>query len=159
MTLIIDGHNLIPKVPGMQLSDLDDEVQLIQLVQEYCRRKRVKAELFFDGAPAGSKPTTGGGMVHVHYVRKGKTADSAMIEYVTRQGKTARNCIVVSSDRQVQSEARAVGSTVVTSDQFAAEMMNSLSQIEVYSKEDPGPLEADEVDKWLKMFNQKGKTG
>ena len=157
MTLIIDGHNLIPKVPGMQLSDMDDETKLVELVREYCRRRRVKAEVFFDGALPGSKPGGGDGLVRVHNVRKGRTADDAMVKHLEGLGKAARNCIVVSADRRVQAEARGLGCTVLSTDQFAAEMMNALSQVEVYSKEDAGPLPTDEVDKWLDLFSKPNK--
>ncbi len=154
MTLIIDGHNLIPKIPGMQLSDMDDESHLVEYVREYCRRKRTRAEVFFDGAPAGSKPAAGGGMVHIHYVRKGSTADVAMIDYLGRQEKNARNFTLVSSDRRVQAEARSLGCNVLSSDQFAVEMINALSQVEIYSKEDNEPLKSDEVEKWLEIFGK-----
>jgi len=154
MTLIIDGHNLIPKIPGMQLSDMDDESQLVGLVREYCRRRRVKAEVFFDGALPGAKAGSGGGLVRVHNVRKGKTADSAMIAHLAGLGKAARNFILVSADRQVQSEARALGCVVLSTEQFAAELMNTLSQVEVYSKDDAGPLKGEEVDKWLDIFSK-----
>ncbi len=157
MILIIDGHNLIPKMPGMQLSDLDDESQLVQYIREYCRRKRVRAEVFFDGALPGSKPASGGGMVHVHYVRKGKTADSAMIGHLEKQGKAARNYLVVSSDRRVQTEVKALGSQTTSSEQFASEVINTLSQIEIYSKDEGAPVAADEVEKWLKIFNNREK--
>jgi predicted RNA-binding protein with PIN domain len=158
MTLIIDGHNLIPHIPGMQLSDLDDETQLIHYIQEYCRRKRVKAELFFDGSPAGAKPSTGGGLVHVHFVRKSSTADRAMIEALNRQGRNTRNFNLVSSDRQVQTEARALGCSVLSSDQFAAELLNTLSQVEIYSKDKDTTLSTDEVEDWLNVFKGKDKS-
>ena len=29
---VVDGHNLVPKVPGMSLSDPDDETKLISLL-------------------------------------------------------------------------------------------------------------------------------
>jgi predicted RNA-binding protein with PIN domain len=157
MTLIIDGHNLIPKIPGMQLSDMDDESQLVGLVREYCRRRRVKAEVFFDGALPGSKAGSGGGLVRVHNVRKGRTADDAILKYLEGLANAARNCIVVSADRRVQAEARGLGCVVLSTDQFAAEMMNTLSQVEVYSKEDAGPLKPEEVEGWLKEFGAPDK--
>jgi hypothetical protein len=40
MPYLIDGHNLIPKIPGMNLGDVDDETQLIEMLQEFCRRRR-----------------------------------------------------------------------------------------------------------------------
>jgi hypothetical protein len=34
MPYIVDGHNLIPKVPGLNLQDMEDELQLVELLQE-----------------------------------------------------------------------------------------------------------------------------
>ncbi|MBP1702274.1 MAG: hypothetical protein H6Q38_1381, partial [Chloroflexi bacterium] len=40
MPYIVDGHNLIPKIPGLSLRAIDDEMQLIELLQEFCRVQR-----------------------------------------------------------------------------------------------------------------------
>ena len=40
MGYLIDGHNLIPKIPGMSLRMEDDEQELIQLLQDFSRYKR-----------------------------------------------------------------------------------------------------------------------
>ena len=53
MPLIIDGHNLIPKIPGLSLQAIDDETQLVELLGEYCRLSRRQVEVFFDNAPPG----------------------------------------------------------------------------------------------------------
>jgi predicted RNA-binding protein with PIN domain len=152
MTLVIDGHNLIPKVPGLHLTDLDDEPQLIQLVQEYCRLRRTNAELFFDGALPGMPGVKTGGLVHVHGVKKGITADQAMIEFLSNKGKGAKNYTLVSSDRRVQAEARSLGCAVISSDQFSAELVNTLSKISEEKKKQDKPLSQDEVEDWLTLF-------
>jgi len=54
--IIIDGHNLIPKVSGIQLSDPEDENKLLEMLNEYCRLSRTQAEVFFDGSPTPGKP-------------------------------------------------------------------------------------------------------
>ena len=36
MPYLIDGHNLIPKL-GLRLESLDDEMELIAILQEFCR--------------------------------------------------------------------------------------------------------------------------
>ena len=36
MPYIIDGHNLIPKIPGIDLQDLDDEQKLIDSAAGIC---------------------------------------------------------------------------------------------------------------------------
>lgn len=157
MTLVIDGHNLVPKIPGMHLTDLDDEVRLIQLVQEYCRLRRNNAELFFDGALPGMPGVKTGGLVHVHGIQKGLTADQAMIEFLSAKGKAAKNYTLVSSDRRVQAEAHSLGCTVISSDQFSAELVNTLSKISEQKKTQDKPLSAAEVDEWLDVFGKSDK--
>ena len=53
MPFIVDGHNLIPKVPGLNLQDMEDELQLVELLQEFCRINRKQVEVYFDNAPPG----------------------------------------------------------------------------------------------------------
>lgn len=156
MNLIIDGHNLIPKIPGLNLKDLDDEPKLIGLVQEYCRRKRAPAELFFDGALPGSpRGAKGGGWVHVHAVRRGSTADEAIIAYLAQKGRAARNFTLVSSDRHVQVQAHALGATITSSEQFAHEMIDLLSQPDTNAIDSGKPLSSAEVEEWLRFFDEK----
>ena len=128
MAYLIDGHNLIPRLPGIKLSDPDDEEQLIQLLQEFCRLRRKKVEVFFDRAPAGNSRTQQYGQVKAVFVRSGSTADEAIIARLNQLGKRSRNITVVSSDRQVQQAARASHARVVTSEGFAAEWANLIAE-------------------------------
>lgn len=153
MTYIIDGHNLIPKIPGIHLADEDDELQLIELLQEYCRLTRHSVEVFFDGAPPATSSKKGGGWVHSHFIHKGVTADSAIINYVSGKAKGAKNLVVVSSDHHVQNETRALGSTVLSSEQFAAELIDTLSRKVESSKEEPKTISEQEIKQWLALFN------
>src|SRR5512137_1181649 len=98
MPYLVDGHNLIPKIPGLNLQALDDEEQLIQLLQEYCRRERKQVEVFFDNAPPGGVRARTFGLVTARFVRQGSTADQAIRERLVRLGRLARNWTVVSSD-------------------------------------------------------------
>ena len=36
MPYLIDGHNLIPKL-GLRLDSVDDEMELVAILQEFCR--------------------------------------------------------------------------------------------------------------------------
>ena len=155
MILVIDGHNLIPKVPGLHLRDLDDETHLTQYIQEYCRVKRATAELFFDGALPGFDSGVRGGLVHVHSIRKENTADEAMITFLNQHSKTARNYTLVSSDMHVQVQARSLGTKVISSDQFAKELVAALSQADKSSSGESCSLSSDEVDEWLEIFKKK----
>ena len=53
MQYIIDGHNLIPNIRGLTLSDLDDEQALIDLLTPFLRAKKSRAMVFFDRAGTG----------------------------------------------------------------------------------------------------------
>jgi predicted RNA-binding protein with PIN domain len=108
MPTLIDGHNLIPKL-GLSLHSLDDEMQLVSRLQVFCRAERRQVEVYFDGAPAGQVGTRRLGLVTAHFVRLGSTADSAIRARLKTLGRAARNWIVVTSDRQVQADARAAG--------------------------------------------------
>jgi len=156
MNLVIDGHNLIPKIPGLALRDLDDEPKLIELVQEYCRRTRSAAELFFDGALPGFASGIKGGLVHIHAIRKGLTADEAILAYLAQKGRSARHFTLVSSDRHVQAQGHALGAAILSSEQFARELITTLSQPDTSAIDSGQPLSPAEVDEWLKLFNDKG---
>ena len=155
MPYLIDGHNLIPKVPGMSLAEIDDEAILVETLQVYYRVRRQKIEVFFDQAP----PTRGGrkstGSVVIHSVRQGKTADQAILDRLGQLGKAAKNWTVVSSDRQVRAGARDLGASLLTSEEFAAQLMAARQAAQVQQKENPAPPGPDEVDDWLRLFRNR----
>jgi predicted RNA-binding protein with PIN domain len=155
MPYLIDGHNLIPRL-GLRLDSLDDEMQLIAILQEFCRAERKQVEVFFDGAPAGSAGTRRLGAVTAHFVRKGTTADNAIRAHLKRLGKGARNWTVVSSDRQVQAEARAAGAEVIPSDAFAGILKQPRSSGTRESRDKK--LSPQEVDDWLKLFEERNQN-
>jgi predicted RNA-binding protein with PIN domain len=154
MPYIIDGHNLIPKIPGLTLTAIDDEMQLVDLLLEFCRRRRKRIDVFFDKAPVGVPRSRNFGAVVARFVREGQTADHAIQKHLDRLGKQARNWTVVSSDKAVQSAARAAHAHYISAEVFAAEMLQALEN----NPPDPGAssdanLSPEEVDSWLDMFN------
>ncbi len=152
--IVIDGHNLIPKVGGISLSDPDDENKLIKMVSEYCRLARMRAELFFDGAPPGRGATSRRGLVSVHNIRQGSTADDAIIQYLRKEGNNARNLLVISSDRRVQAEARGLHAEVMTSDQFSGQMRSVFSSPLATREIRESPPSEEEVEEMLKLMTQ-----
>jgi predicted RNA-binding protein with PIN domain len=153
MPYLIDGHNLIPKL-GLRLDSMDDEMELIGILQEFCRLERKQAEVFFDGAPAPHAGTRKLGTVTAHFVRLGATADDAIRKRLKILGKGARNWTVVSSDRQVQAEARAASAEFISSEAFAGMLKQART-----SAPKPNPerkLSQKEVDDWLKLFEERG---
>jgi uncharacterized protein len=154
MAYLVDGHNLIPKINGMSLAAVDDEERLIELLQVFCRVRRQKLEVYFDNAPAGQQRNRSYGMVMVHFVRQGMPADDVIIARLHRLGKGARNWSVVSSDRRIQSEARACQAQVVSSEDFANLIANALQQVPVNQVEEKKLSDA-EVEEWLKLFKKR----
>lgn len=154
MIMIIDGHNLIPHMPGISLADPDDEVQLIQLLQSYCRIHRKSAEVYFDKAPAGQARTYTTGRVKAVFVPTARTADDAIVARLKQLGKRARNCTVISSDRQVQQAARAVHAAVLSATAFAADWRELSDQSPELERPDQ-PLTDDEVAYWQALFENK----
>ena len=152
MPYLIDGHNLIPKL-GLRLDSIDDEMELIAVLQEFCRLERRQVEVFFDGAPPTQAGTRKLGSVTAQFVRLGSTADNAIRNRLKQLRKSAKNWTVVSSDRQVQAEAHAAGAEVISSDAFAGMLKQAHD-----SAPKPGnerKLSPREVDDWLNLFEQR----
>lgn len=154
MPYLIDGHNLIPKL-GLRLDSIDDEMELVAILQEFCRVERRQVEVYFDGAPAPHAGTRKLGAITAHFVRLGTTADNAIRNRVKKLGKAAKNWIVVSSDRQVQAEARAVRAETLSSDEFAKALKQVMNSANVSKSE--RLVTKTEVDEWLKLFEKGGK--
>jgi predicted RNA-binding protein with PIN domain len=158
MPYLIDGHNLIPKISGLSLENMDDEQKLIEMLQEFCRLKRKRIEVFFDKAAPGGARARNFGAVTARFVRQESTADRAIHQRLIRLGRAARNWTVVSSDHAVQSEARAAQAHAMPSEEFAALLAASLDE----GKRDLGSAEEtnlspEELDEWLHLFGGRGK--
>jgi predicted RNA-binding protein with PIN domain len=154
MPLIIDGHNLIPKVRGLSLEIIDDEIQLVELLQEYCQRSRKKVEVYFDNAPPGQPRARSFGNVTARFVRAGRSADQAIQEKLARLGNEARNWTVVSSDREVQAAARASRAGVLSSEAFAGQLQATLAKPPDRPSDAGEGLSSEELDDWLKLFGE-----
>ncbi len=152
MPYLIDGHNLIPKL-GLRLDSIDDELELIAILQEYCRVERKQVEVYFDGAPIHQAGTRKHGSVTAHFVPIKSTADNAIRQRLKNMGKGAKNWTVVSSDHRVQLEAQDVRAEVLSSDVFA----NTLKQARNLAPKpaDNRKLSSQEVDDWLKLFEER----
>ena len=152
MPFLIDGHNLIPKL-GLRLDSIDDELELVAILQEYCRMERRQVEVYFDGAPAPHAGTRRLGTVTAHFVPLGTTADSAIRTRLKKMGRTARNWTVVSSDRQVQADTRAAQAEVISSDEFVGTLKHARQTAPKPVRD--RPLSSKEVEEWLKLFEER----
>jgi predicted RNA-binding protein with PIN domain len=159
MPILVDGHNLIPHVPGVRLSDAEDEMRLVELLQAYSRlRRRGIIECYFDNAPQGDWPQARRfGQVRAYFARRGSSADAEIERRLKRLGSQARGWLVVSSDRRVRAAARAAGARDQTSEDFARELITAIEAGDGGSTADRPAPSANEVDYWLSRFRQSRK--
>ncbi|MCZ7669569.1 MAG: NYN domain-containing protein [Chloroflexi bacterium] len=92
MHYLIDGHNLIGKMPDISLTDPDDEVKLTMRLKSWvAESKKRQVTLFFDGGTLGSHLNRlSSRNLKVIFAPSGKTADSLIISYM-RQLKISVN--------------------------------------------------------------------
>lgn len=154
MSYLIDGHNLIPKIPGLRLDAPDDEEQLIGILQEFCRVQRKKLDVYFDQAPPGYAGTRRYGQVTAHFVQQGTTADSAIRARLRRLGLQAANWTVVSSDAAVQNAARQARAKTLNSEAFSTQIQQALNAAGTAVEKKDSPLSSQEIDEWMRIFNQ-----
>ena len=161
MPYLIDGHNLIPKIPGLRLDAVDDEHSLVELLQEFCRLSRKKVEVYFDQAAQGQAGQRRLGIVSAYFVRVGQTADQAIAFRLQKMGRSARNWTVVSSDLSVREAARRAGANHLSSEEFATLLRNTLSPKAggEPDKSSETRLNPAEIEEWLEIFKSKEKRG
>jgi predicted RNA-binding protein with PIN domain len=153
MPLLIDGHNLIGRLPDLHLDDPDDEAKLTARLRVYCARTGKRVTVVFDrGLPGGRSQELSGGGVEVVFAATGRTADGILRARI-RRARDPRGLIVVTSDREVVATAQARGARVVRAEEFAARL----------SEPQPVPagrdvqLSVEEVEEWLSVFEGKKK--
>jgi len=151
--IIVDGHNLIPKIRGLDLSMLDDEQRLIRILQEYSRLSRKKIEVYFDGAPPQQSGTRKFGTIVAHFITNQSTADAAIIQRIRNMGKKAGQVKVVSSDAHIQDQVRKSHALPIPSDEFARDIEQIFHSRPTGTKPDASKMSDDEIEKWLDLFN------
>jgi predicted RNA-binding protein with PIN domain len=148
MPFLIDGHNLIGRLPDVRLDDPDDEAKLAARLRTYSARTGRRITVVFDrGLPGGRSWELSGGGVEVVFAASGHTADGILRERI-RRARDPRGLTVVTSDREVIAAAQARGARVMRSERFAAQ----LGGPQTASTEQDVHLSAEEVEEWLKVF-------
>ncbi|MFH2104017.1 MAG: NYN domain-containing protein [Chloroflexota bacterium] len=151
MPYLIDGHNLIPCL-GLRLDSSDDEQDLIDCLLAFYRQHPSRIEVYFDGAPAGYATTRRFGEISAHFIRQGSSADVAIKNRLRSIGREARNWTVVSSDHDIQQAARGVQASVISSAEFARQVLQTQKPGQDPNQND-APLTAAEVEDWLDLFS------
>ena len=166
MNYIIDGHNLIGKLPDLSLSDPDDEMRLtLRLKSWIAESKSREVTLFFDGgAPGGHQNRLSGRHLKVIFAPSGqKTADSLIIRHL-KTVKNPGNVTLVTSDREIIRAAQALRIRHLLSEEFVRRMgfvfreekekeekKGAETAVSPEKPDDPR-LNPAEVQEWLDLF-------
>ena len=151
MPFLIDGHNVIGKLPDIELDDPHDEAKLVLKLRTWASRKRRKATVVFDGGlPGGYSQELSGGGLEVVFAARGHTIADRIIMERLRYLPDAPNWTVVSSDHEVLAAARRVGARTLTAQEFV-ERLEPTPRI---SWQKPAEVSADEVSEWLEIFER-----
>lgn len=153
MSYIIDGHNLIPKIPGLSLAQVDDETRLIRLLMTFCQKKKSHAIVFFDKSAPGHQGGRAFGAVSAIFVSDRRKADDAIHDYLAAHRREARNFTVVSSDRQVQRDATSLHARVLSTETFADMLTGCVfSDAPIHGETKPDLLSPEEITEWERLF-------
>jgi hypothetical protein len=155
---IIDGHNLIAHIPGLELSMPDDEERLVELLRRFGRGTPHKLEVYFDGAPVGQAGVRDFGQVKAHFVRQGQTADEAIRRRLAKLGRSSASWVIVSSDRAVQAAGHEAHAQTLRSEDFAGLLQATLEgRLASEHSSFEQPLSEGEVNEWLRIFREQRK--
>jgi uncharacterized protein len=155
MHFLIDGHNLIAKMPDISLSDPDDEAQLILRLRRWvAANMKRRVTVYFDGGlPGGRAPHLSGARLEVVFASGGRPADDMLIRHI-RRVKNPPEYTLVSSDRQIIAAAEKRRMPFLLAQDFAPELAPD--------QPEPAPPPASTADKpmlteaevaaWMELF-------
>ncbi len=164
MQYLIDGHNLIGKMPDIELDDPDDEITLVLRLRSWSARSRKRRVLvvFDRGLPGGVDKGLSTGKVQVIFASGGQTADSILIGRIM-SARNPREYTLVSSDNRIIREARARGMPMLRAEEFAPKLAktketdNGGSEAHDSSPAMDRQLSDVEVEMWLDLFDGEDK--
>lgn len=126
MTIIIDGYNVLKQREPREYITEEQRQKLIKLVWIYGRRKEHTMVIAFDGGPMPKPSREVHDGVTVLYAGWQLTADDTIKEYIEEH--VAKELLLVSSDRQLNTFAAQHGVTSIDSLAFWEIMEDTLKK-------------------------------
>lgn len=150
MPYLIDGHNLIGRMPDLELADPEDERKLIARLRAYLGRVHKQAMVIFDKGLPGGAAQWSDHILEVRFAAAPKTADELIIDRV-RRSRNPRGLTVVTSDAAVAQAVRQAGAQVRDARVFARALATPPPGA---SAKETG-LSATEVAEWEQLFGDR----
>ena len=154
MHYLVDGHNLIGHVPGIELSDPDDEVQLVDLLHRFVlRNPRLRVTVVFDGGVYGRRVPLDRDRVKVLFARSPEDADARLIELLRTLDQPAGTTLV-SADHSITTAAAERGVAVQPPKLFVDDLHGpNVRRQRAVRRLRPEPKQPRaEVEEWLRTF-------
>lgn len=153
--LLIDGHNLIGRTPGLSLAreeaSREDVLRRVAAVKGSGGQRVV---VVFDGNRPGSAKEQGFGGIRVVYSPAGSSADDEILRRTG--GGNTRTVTVVTSDRRLAQRARGLGARSETCEDFWARL-HKRRQSSGAAAAQPAVLDED-VEEWLRVFGDESSS-
>lgn len=159
MPFLIDGHNLIARLPDIDLADPNDEAKLVTKLKGLVAKKRgrMQCTVIFDcGLPGGHSTMSTKSVKVIFAATEHSDADSLLKLYI-RRTKDPKNWTAVSSDQAVLDCARAHKMKWLTSAEFVDKIVDDSPADDARGEEVDIQISDAEVDEWLDLFSG-GKT-
>jgi len=158
MPYLIDGHNLIGQIPGIELDDPNDEAKLVQKLTGYAARTGKRCVVVFDNGIPGGASRMSTRMVEVVFASNPGTADKLMMSRI-RKAQDPGQWTVVSGDRMILDAAKARKMKTITSAEFALLLRPPVKKKPVVEKEERSDVYVSpkEVEEWLDIFKKRKK--
>lgn len=172
MHYLIDGHNLIGKLPDLQLSDADDEIRLVLRLKGWVaeQAQRQVTVVFDGGVSGGISHRLSTKAITVVFAPPGKTADDLLLQRLSSL-RNPGNYTLVSSDRRILDAARVARIKHLKSEEFIAQMGFVFREPEETPRPAAAPaapavpekperplLSEAELNEWLALFGPAPQT-
>jgi uncharacterized protein len=147
-----DGHNLLGQTPGLSLRSPEDRRRLVSILASFCRDRRCRMTVFFDGEPPAGWPAAPSqiGGVRVLHSGRGNSADDLILETI-RKSRAPADVTLVTSDRALYERGRHLGAKAILGHAFR-EMMARSPRGASPPADKPEKPSKEEVDYFLEAF-------
>lgn len=147
--LLIDGHNLIGRDPGLSLEDEERSREtLLARIAAALGAHGEPVMVVFDSGRPGSARETRFGKLKVVYAPAARTADDEILRRLS--GSNPRGSTVVTSDRELARRAAGLGARVISATEFLNRMASSRNKRRPNEEKPESSLS--DVDEWLELF-------
>ncbi len=177
MDIIVDGYNVIFKIPELGYSTEKCDIETLRnrfltILEQYKEKRRHKLIVVFDGKGTGKMSETRVEGLDVIFSKQDLDADEE-IKRMVRNSENPRNITVITSDRDIEQYVKRYGCKVVEPSVFYSDIKDRVARLREsgkkgrsFTKEEDGePMSKylgpskNEAQYWLRVFSDKKKNG